>query len=163
MEQLRIEESTIAYKKCAFTGHRNLGDDFPTDKLRQAIVEVVKRGITTFYCGMACGFDMLAAECVLECKKIYPQVKLVACIPCADQDLYYSQADKKRYAELCKKSDEIVTLSEHYTRGCMYKRDRYLADCVDMMIAFCVKEKGGTAYTVKYFKKSKKNGEIIFI
>ena len=163
MKQLRIEESTIAYETCAFTGHRDLGENFPIERLRQTIVEVIKRGIKTFYCGMACGFDMLAAECVLACKEIYPQIKLVACIPCANQDLYYSQTDKKRYAELCKKSDEVMTLNERYTRGCMYKRNRYLADCADIMIAFCIKEKGGTAYTVKYFQKSKKNGEIIFI
>ena len=37
-------------------------------------------GITNFYCGMALGFDMLAAEEVISLKVELPNLKLVAVI-----------------------------------------------------------------------------------
>ncbi|MFQ9736830.1 MAG: hypothetical protein ACLR06_03380 [Christensenellaceae bacterium] len=71
MEQLRIE-TTEKITSCAFTGHRRLGEDFDPERLKKEIESCVSRGVSLFYCGMAAGFDLYAAECVVELKESFP-------------------------------------------------------------------------------------------
>ena len=168
MEQMNFlfdtdEIKNAKIKSCAFTGHRLLEGDFSARKLKKEIKKQMENGVEIFYNGMAMGFDLLAAEYVLSLKKKFPKVKLIACVPCYDQDKYFSATDKKRYAKVLKKADETQILSDHYYRGCMQKRDRFMADEADLLIAYCNKDEGGTAYTVKYFKKRKGEENIIFI
>ena len=42
-----------------------------------------------FYVGCAVGFDMMAAYAVLEQKKQYPDMVLIAVVPYAGQDRYF--------------------------------------------------------------------------
>lgn len=168
MEQLEFllktgEDAPLHKKSCAFTGHRQLGEDFSARKLKKEIKKLMEEGVDIFYNGMAMGFDLLAAEQVLALKKKFPSVKLIACVPCYGQEKYFSDEDKKRYAKILKIADETVTLSDHYYNGCMQKRDRYMADRADVMIAYCKKEEGGAAYTVKYFSKKKGAENIIYV
>ena len=148
---------------CAFTGHRELGEDFCARTLKKELEKAVEQGVHTFYNGMAMGFDLIAAETVLKIKKKHPQVRLIACIPCYGQEKYFSEKDKKRYVRILKKADEQVCLSEHYYRGCMQMRDRYMADRADMLIAYCKKTTGGAAYTVSYFCKKYPCKRVIFL
>ena len=159
--QLSILQHQI--KTCAFTGHRNLGDDFSVKELDKQIEEVIKKGVEIFYNGMAMGFDLLAAERVLALKRKFPQIKLIACVPFYGQEKYFSETDKKRYDKILKKADEVMTLSEKYYKGCLHERNRYMAERGDILITYCKEETGGTAYTVKYFKKNFPEREIIFL
>lgn len=168
MEQLKIlsekeNSSREPIKACVFTGHRSLEKDFSPRKLKKAIKNLLEKGVDTFFNGMAMGFDLLAAEYVLGFKKQYPALRLIACVPCYGQEKYFSETDQKRYAKVLSKADETVILSERYFKGCMQKRDRYMADRADVMISYCCKSEGGTAYTVNYFKKIRPEGEILFI
>ena len=148
---------------CAFTGHRDLAENFNKEQLKSEIIALIEEGATAFYCGMAVGFDLLAAECVLALRKKYPQVKLIACVPCYGQEKYFSDADKKRYVKILKKADEKVVLADHYYQGCMQNRDKYMVERADVMIAYCTKATGGAAYTLKIFEKLKPDGEIHFV
>ena len=161
LEQMNTDG--FAPKTCAFTGHRELDGDFSKSDLKKSILACMEMGVTTFFSGMAMGFDMLAAELVIELKKKFPSVKLVACVPCHEQEKYYSDKDKQRYVKLLKNADEVVVLSDHYFQGCMQKRDRYMADRADLLIAYCRKTTGGTAYTVNYFKKAKSEERILYV
>jgi uncharacterized phage-like protein YoqJ len=153
MQQLRIKtekEEDTAIKSCVFTGHRILEQDFSPKQLKILVQAPILQGVDTFYNGMAMGFDLLAAETVLALKKEYPQLKLVACIPCYNQEKNFSNEDKKRYVQILKRADEQVLLSEKYYRGCMQVRDQYMVDRADVLVCYCVKETGGAAYTKKY-------------
>ena len=143
-------------QSCAFSGHREIPEDLDVRKLKEIIRDLAGRGATTFYFGGARGFDLLAAECVLALKREMPEVTLVACIPCGGQEKYYPEEDKKRYARALEESDEVVILSEKYYRGCMHRRNDYMAENADALIACCRKETGGTAYTVKKFRRKGK-------
>lgn len=156
-------EQTAENTKCVFTGHRELGKDFSKIRLKRAIERLIKSGVDTFYNGMAIGFDLCAAECVLSLKRKYPQVKLIACIPCYGQEKYFSDTDKKRYVKVLKKVDESVTLADHYYQGCMQQRDKYMVEHADCMIAYCNKTTGGAAYTVKIFQKLRPDGLLLFV
>ena len=162
--QLSIDENEkVKPVSVVFTGHRVLQDGFSVRRLKNAVKKQIENGVTTFYNGMAMGFDLLAAEQVLKLKKVYPHIRLVACIPCYGQEKYFSETDKKRYADVLKSADETIVLSPTYYRGCMQQRNRYMVERADVMIAYCNEKKGGAAYTVKCFQKTKPFAEIIFI
>ena len=167
IEQLSLanEENDVVnkVKSCVFTGHRDLMDGFSMQLLRKGIEIAIEEGCTIFYNGMAMGFDLLAAEELLKQKKKHPNLKLISCIPCYGQEKYFTDKDKKRYAKILKKADEKILLSETYYNGCMQVRDKYMAERADMMIAYCKKDTGGTAYTVKLFKKLHPFANIIFL
>ena len=59
-------------KTCCFTGHRDL---CITDQLKERLISEIERliqnGVLYFGCGGASGFDMLAAQTVVDCKRKY--------------------------------------------------------------------------------------------
>ena len=141
------------YKICAFSGHRNLkGYDFDPALLDRVVENLIKTGTENFLCGMALGFDMAAAESVLQFKSKYG-VKLTAVLPCKNQSENYSEANKARYQRILDSCDEVIILSEEYYKGCMHARDRYLVENSNAVVCFLRKSGGGTFYTVSYAKK----------
>lgn len=71
-------------KAAAFTGHRFIrSNDRQRLKLRleSEIAACYHSGIRYFLCGMAIGFDMLAAETLLAMKADYPDIQLTAVLP----------------------------------------------------------------------------------
>ncbi len=134
---------------CALTGHRKIEKDFTSEMLRKQLYDLVERGVTTFYCGMAIGFDLLCAREILEIKKYFP-VRLVACIPCADQSNKFSPYWRNAYNLVLRNADEKVVLNPVYRTGCMFERNRYMVDRADILYAYCNDNKGGSAYTVAY-------------
>ena len=162
--QLKIKSniSPLPIKTCSFTGHRNLEEDFSPKKLKKVIKTLLDQGISTFYNGMAFGFDMVAAETLLSFRKKY-DFKLIACIPCLEQEKFYSYESKQRYYRILEQVDEQIVFAESYFKGCMQIRDKYLAQQADVLVAYCNKDTGGTAYTVKCFKRMHPDNEIYFI
>ena len=143
------------YLNCAFTGHRDLDSRFDRELLDRVILNLIKSGARNFYCGMAIGFDMLAAETVLRHKENY-DIKLCACIPCDGQSKYFSLKDKERYEKILCACDEKIIFSTEYTPGCMQERDRFLVDNCDVLVSYLRKNYGGTHYTVSYARKQNK-------
>ncbi len=143
---------------CAFTGHREIPEgDFKRlfDFTKKTVDILISRGVTEFISGGASGYDLMCAEIVLEAKK-YADIKLSLAIPCKGQERYYSFRDKKRYEYISEKADEIIVLSEHYYKGCMHVRNRYMVNKSDFIISYCVKDYGGTYYTKSYAEKEGK-------
>ncbi len=161
MEQLDLF-TTEKDKICAFTGHRYLGADFSLLKLKKAVKNALKKGYRIFLNGMAMGFDLTAAEVVLSYLDEYPDIRLIACIPCLEQDKYYTQEDKTRYHNLLLSAEKRL-ISTHYHKRCMLTRNDYMVERADMLIAYCKKPTGGTAYTVNQFSKRQPNGKIVYV
>lgn len=139
---------------CAFTGHRVLGRDFDANLMDRVINNLIINGYRRFLCGMAAGFDMLAAESVLNYRRQSGfRIELVACIPCLSQSENYTSSALSRYMRILSECDEKIILSESYYSGCMQLRDRYLVDNSDVIVSYLRKKSGGTFYTVNYAKK----------
>ena len=138
------------YKFCAFTGHREISEDFDEELLDRVVTDLIKCGTEVFYTGMAMGFDLIAAECVLRLKKKFKKLKLVACIPYKGQAVGYTSSEKVRYQRILDCCDESICLSEEYHDGCFFERNRYMVDSCDVVIAYLRKKRGGTYYTVNY-------------
>lgn len=137
---------------CAVTGHRVLSSDFSKEELRAALRALAAAGVRTFLCGMALGFDLLCAEEVLVLREELP-VRLVACIPCADQAARYPKSARERYERILDRCDERAVLHERYCDGCMFERNRYMVDRADLLLAYFTGRRGGTKYTVGYAEK----------
>lgn len=130
-------------------------------KLKQAIEEV-SQGTTTFITGMAMGVDMIAGEIVAKYKSNYDNIILEAVVPCKTQSSMWSYDYKQRYNKLLEKCDNVTYISEEYTNDCMLKRNKYMVDECDIVIAvWDGLPRSGTASTVNYaLSKGKK---VIFI
>ena len=137
---------------CAFTGHRELFADFDRPLLERVVSTLVRRGCTDFYCGMAKGFDLAAAETVLKLKGMY-DAELIACIPYAGQAEYFSLSDRERYENILKYCSKKIIFSEKYNRWCMHARDRFMAENCSSLICYLRKNSGGTFYTVNYARR----------
>lgn len=142
-------------KRVALTGHRTLGKDFSVKVLENTLVELMSEGADTFYCGMAMGFDLLCGEMLCEMKE-GSGIRLIACIPCADQSAMFSKAALRQYQRVFENADEHIILHDRYTSGCMFERNRYMVDHSDVVLAYLRTQKGGTFYTVEYAKKKQK-------
>ena len=163
VKQLKIEEENRKINSCVLTGHREIFEGFDAEKLEKTLKEIIKKGVFIFYNGGATGFDLISAEILLKLKEENEKIKLILCIPCPNQEKYYSEENKKKYDEIVNKADKKILINDHYFRGCMNKRDTYMADRGDMMIAYLKKQNGGTAYTVKYYQKKNPQKEIVFL
>ena len=144
---------------CSFTGHRPKKLQFEQDDgdlrlgglktaLKKEIIKKIENGTDTFMSGMALGIDLIAAEAVLELKDVYPQIKLVAVIPCENQERLWKKEDVLTYSSVLSGCDEKIVLSEKYTSYCMHIRNKYLVDKADSMIAVWDGSSGGTGNTV---------------
>ena len=140
-------------KSVAFTGHRSVPyaqKGIVRFRLQNAVKKFYNNGYRIFYCGMAVGFDLLAAEVVLSLKEELKDIKLVAAVPFKKQYFKFSREDKKRYFEVLQKVDEVIILSEEYYKGCLLRRNDFMLENSSGLIAFYNGEqKGGTYYTCK--------------
>lgn len=136
-----------------FTGHRFIPyDKVPSLRkaLEASVSEHYNRGIRIFYCGMAMGFDLLAAETVLSMKEMYSDITLVAAVPYRGQCEKFTPYTKQRYHNILAKADKVVILNESYVDGCFLRRNDYMLSCSACLIAyFDGVPKGGTYYTFK--------------
>ena len=141
---------------CCFTGHRNIpyGDfDGIKEGTRSEIVRLIENGVTIFIAGGALGYDTLCANLVLEMKEIYSDVELRLALPCRNQTRGWAATDIDVYNRIIDMADCVTYVSENYDRGCMFKRNRYMADNSAYCLAYCTKREGGSFYTVEYAKK----------
>ena len=70
---------------CSFTGHRDM-KEFSEELFVKTLEHLIQNEkVDVFYDGMARGFDLYAAKKVIELKKKYPRIGLVACIPYGGQ------------------------------------------------------------------------------
>lgn len=146
-------------KAIAFTGHRIIPlarQEEVRKRLVTAVVLACKFGITYFYCGMALGVDMMAAEVVLSLKDKFTDIRLIAVVPYSGQSDRWTSSEQERYHRILDKADKVVTLSENYFRGCLLRRNDYmLSHSCGVIAYFDGKPNGGTFYTVRKAERMK--------
>ena len=158
---------------CAFTGHCPMRFSFGYDeedklclhlKLAMAwqIGILIESGISLFYSGMALGVGQWGAEIILDMKRQYPNVQLVAVLPCETRADRWSSAQRERYFDILARCDDVITLRAHYTPQCALEHNRYIVDHAEYLLAvYDGNPKGGIAYTVRYARE--KNRQITVI
>ncbi len=149
---------------CCFTGHRIIRAEDKEklqNDLAKAIADIINKGVTTFVCGGALGFDTLAAKTVLMYKKYNSSLRLILAVPCPEQAEKWNRKDKETYEHIKSFADEIHVISKEYTDECMMQRNRFMVDMSSFCIAYFRNISGGTLKTIKY---AKSNGiEILYL
>lgn len=142
----------MSVKVCCVTGHRDLPQkeiNRVKAALRREIEKAVTDGFTCFMSGFAEGVDQYFAEIVLEMRKANPALELVAAIPY--QKRLDSLREKKRTDEMLDACADIVVIQEEYQPSVYARRNRYMVERSDRVIAvYDGREKGGTAGTIRY-------------
>jgi uncharacterized phage-like protein YoqJ len=143
--------------RIAITGHRpnKLGNDYD---LKSDLIHRIKGEILdqlwmidkdfdlTLISGMALGIDTLFANIAIE-----GNMKLICAIPCIGQESRWPQKSKDKYNEILSKAYEIVRVTtDEYTHSCMQKRNKWMVNNCDILIAVWDGTPGGTANCVNY-------------
>ncbi|HIW74880.1 MAG TPA: DUF1273 domain-containing protein [Firmicutes bacterium] len=151
-------------RTCCFTGHRpdRLPSGYRQDPaacaplraaLREAVLRAVREGYDTFLSGMALGSDTMAAQEVLALRSLGRPLRLIAVVPCPEQDARWPDADRERYRSLLEQADDRVCLSPRYTAACMHQRNRWMVLHSSRVIAVYGGGPGGTAGTLRLAEK----------
>lgn len=138
------------------------------ESLYYQVGEKIKQGNNYFISGGALGVDQDFAEAVLDYREGRlgepRDIELEIAVPCDNQTRGWSEKDKQRYAEILKNANHVVQTGKQYTFDCMQKRNEYIVDKADCMLAFWNgEEKGGTWNTIQYAKKKNKPIEITLL
>lgn len=163
--------------KIAITGHRpkvlgwgydylnkphytELGED-----LRNIIINRIENNggeTIEIISGMALGVDTLFALLGLTLKEEGYNVKLHCAIPFKGQENRWAKGERQLYNYILSKADKITYVCEEgYANWKMQKRNEFMVDNCDLLIAVWNGSKSGTANCVNYAKR--KGKEIIYI
>ncbi|MBQ6878396.1 MAG: DUF1273 family protein [Oscillospiraceae bacterium] len=146
---------------CCFTGPRrprlpSEGNELSPEiaklkeKIRSAVIDAYNDGFRFFMNGMADGFDLFAAETVVELKNVCSGISLVAVLPYTDAPKSHSAAVAKRMEYVLKNSCSVISLSEKYVPGCEHCRNKYMVDNSTRIIGYYNGLSGGTAHCWNY-------------
>lgn len=156
----------------AITGHRPSGFEFNSklpgttyknvftsewskkfiEKMTEYIlVKTAKYGKVRCITGMALGVDQLFAKAAMNAKAKSADVIIHAAIPCYYQDSKWSFEAKEAYNKILQACDEkYIVHRGSYNSSCMQKRNMYMVDMCDELIAIWDGSSGGTGNCVKY-------------
>lgn len=146
---------------CCVTGHRPKGFLFSGEAsytiyrrlLAHTIEELIHQGYDHFISGMAAGVDTDFASCVLDFQSKGASITLEAALP---YPIPTSKTATER-EEILSHCDTVSPISPYYHGGCMEKRNRYMVDRADLVLAvWNGTEHGGTWNTIQYARKQEK-------
>lgn len=149
-------------KTVCFVGHRPQKIPFLYDEestsfkklrctLKKTIIELIENeNVKHFISGVVIGADMLCAEIILELKAQYSDITLECALPCETQAEYWTMKYREKYFDTVAASDKESMLQWRYTPDCVMKRDRYMVDKSDILLAVWDGGKGPIKRTVNY-------------
>ena len=147
---------------CAFSGHRPeklpWGNDEKDPRcmalkvqMEKALRALCQAGVRRYLCGMARGTDQYFLDILCRLREEYP-IKIMAAIPCPTQSDRWPETERRSYYEALRRCDETKLLEDHYTKGCMLRRNRYMVEQAQILMTVFDGSPGGTAATVAYAK-----------
>lgn len=141
----------------AITGHRpgSLDNDYSCQSdtwqwirsnLAETFTRVKPKEIVT---GMALGVDTVAAEVAMAL-----QIPFVAAVPFPGQEAKWSDAQQEHYRMLLSYASEVVTVDKGpYSPYLLQKRNEFMVNQADLLVAVWTGFKGGTRNCVEYALK----------
>ena len=133
-----------------FCGHSTVYPLEPVEAwLRETVAALILRGAEKFYLGGYGAFDQMAASVVWAQKTQHPYIASVLVLPYLDRKVISEHYDYTTYPPL-----ESVP-----KRFAISRRNQWMVDNSDILVAYVTHEWGGAAATLKYAERKKK--EII--
>ncbi len=133
---------------CTFFGHRECyGLD--AEKLRGIILEIIKKGVNTFYVGHQGHFDHIVYQCLKELRKLYPQISV--CVVLA-----YIPSDRPPFTDM---SDTMYPPIEGHPRFAIERRNNWMISNSDFCVCYINNSWGGAH---KFAQIAKRRGLKVF-
>ena len=130
-----------------FCGHSDIyGDEDVRRWLKETVENLILQGADLFYLGGYGGFDRMAASVVWKLKKQYPNIESILVLPYLDRKMSDDIYDGTTYPPL----EEIPR------RFAISKRNEWMVDQADVVVAFVGHEWGGAAKALAYAKRRDK-------
>lgn len=142
-------------RTCCFTGHRNI----PQNQFENIAIRtertirklIITSGMQYFCVGGALGFDTLAAQILFRLREAeFPWIKVILIYPFEGFTSCWTDDQKKIYSGMLSQYDKCVCVSHVPSREAYLTRDRYMIGGSSHCIAYCTRDTGGTAYTIRY-------------
>lgn len=147
------ERNFMNNKTCCFAGHSSISNQEEIKiRLKNEIIYLIeKENVTEFYNGYKGAFDSLCARTVNELKKDYPFIK-------SFWVLSYMPREKDDYTDnLLKLFDESIypDLENVHPRFAIIKRNEWMVNNSDFLIAYVKHDWDGAFQTLRYAKRKK--------
>ncbi len=153
----RYAGMTREEQTCCLTGHRVIppGEEKKIMvRTRYILLRLIReKNVRFFGVGGAVGFDMLAAEYLLDLKaRREHQLRIISVLPYPAWRETEDWTDELRLRQdrILRASDKVVYIREEYAKNVFLLRDRKLVDGSAYCVSYCNRPRTGTAYTVKY-------------
>ena len=153
----RYEGMTREEQTCCITGHRVIppGEEKKIMvRARYIILRLIReKNVRFFGVGGAVGFDMLAAEYLLDLKAHREhQLKIISVLPYPTWRETDDWTDELRLRQdrILRACDKVVYVRQEYEKNVFLLRDRKLVEGSAYCVSYCNRPRTGTAYTVKY-------------
>ena len=136
-----------------FCGHSNcLFSDEEKEKLKQLLIKETRKNPTCkFYLGGYGDFDSLCLRTLRELKTDLPNIELLFITPYLDKN--YSKLELAKYYY-----DDIIfpPIESVPRKFAILKRNEWMVDSANLVIAYVKYSWGGAAKTLEYAKRKKK-------
>ena len=135
-----------------FCGHSNcLFSDEEKEKLKQLLIKEIRKNPTCkFYLGGYGDFDSLCLRTLRELKKEFQDIELIFITPYIDKN--YSKLEFAKYHY-----DDVIfpPLESVPRKFAILKRNEWMVEEADLVIAYVMYSWGGAAKTLEYAKRKK--------
>ena len=130
-----------------FCGHREVQESEKVRKwLYETVEGLIREGADYFYLGGYGQFDTMAAGVIRELKQKYPRIRSALVLPYLDREYDASGYDESIYPPL-----ENVP-----RRYAISRRNEYMVDTADVVVAYVVCGFGGASKTLEYAERKHK-------
>lgn len=140
--------------RCCFSGHRPEKLDVDPETVKQwlsaQIDAAIAAGYRTFISGCGMGVDIWAAQIVLQKKAMNPSLRLIAATPWPGFSNRWNIEWQLQYSNLLRDADLVLPVSNHYQKDVFQKRNEWLVDHSNRLIAYFNGAPGGTWDTIAY-------------
>ena len=114
----------------------------------------IEYGLKNFLVGMTEGFDMIGAEMLIKLRKKNKEIKVIAVVPCKDQEIKWKESQQKRYHKILKQCDDFPILCDTYTKTCMNDRNQFMVQHSSLVIACFNGKPSGTGNKIRFAKEN---------
>ena len=151
-------------RACCVTGHREIPAAevaFVKQALRKEVALAMEEGFTHFLSGMAEGADLIFAEVVAEFYAEGADICLEAAIPYRDR----LRRLEETHGKLLERCGKITVVSEGYAKYVFAKRNQYMVEQSERVIAVYDGRHGGNhphggekgcGFTENYYRRNEK-------
>ena len=141
---------------CTFAGHREVYGRNVQSSIELAIESILKKDSSfVFYSGDMGEFDKMCSAAVRTAKRRHPElnIKLMVVLPYMMAKI---NTDKDFYNKLYDDIIIPIELSDAHYKSAITKRNRWIIDRSDCLIAYVYRDFGGAYATLKYAYRMEK-------